>query len=232
MSGRGTTGTAKTNIREMNDKSYYEKVFSNERMSKYYSRYGDNWEKAVRHYKFNIQLSESFYPLLTIYEVALRNSLNRELVEYFETTDWYLDIDSIAKLSKLKNNISIAQRHINKRHETVTSSKVIAELTMGFWVSLLNAEYERILWKPLRRSFPFLEKAKKQRNKVSAPLNKIRDFRNRVFHNEPIAWNLDKLQEMNDLIIKVLGWINNELPEFANELNRVPNIIDKARSKI
>ena len=216
----------------MDDKKYYEKVFSNERMSKYYIKHGDNCEKAVLHYKLNIQISEAFYSLLSVYEVALRNSLNRELTDYFNTTEWYVNISTISGLNNLKSNISLAQKHIAKRHEIVNGNKMVSELTMGFWVRLLNAEYERILWKPLRKAFPYIEKVNKQRNKISAPLNKIRDFRNRVFHHEPILWNIDKVQEMNDKIILVLGWINSNLPEFVNELNRVPEIIEQAKLKL
>ena len=216
----------------MYDKSYYEKVFSNERMSKYYIKYGSDWEKAVNHYKLNIQISEAFYPILSIYEVALRNSLNRELTTFFGTTEWYLNITSTTGLLNLKTNINNAQKHIANRNETINGSKIVAELTMGFWVRLLNAEYERILWKPLRRAFPYLEKNKKQRNKVSAPLNKIRDFRNRVFHHEPIAWNLAKVSETNEMIIEVLEWLNSDLPNFAAEINRVPEILEKAKEQL
>ena len=39
----------------------------------------------------------------------------------------------------------------------IVPSKVIAEITLGFWVRLFNAEFERILWKDLRRAFPFMK---------------------------------------------------------------------------
>ena len=103
---------------------------------------------------------------------------------------------------------------------------------MGFWVKLLSAEYERILWKPLRKAFPYIEKVNRQRIKISAPLNIIRDFRNRVFHIEPILWNIDKIQEMNDKIILVLGWINRDLPEFIGEMNSVPEVIERTKREL
>lgn len=214
------------------DKSYYEKVFSNQRMAKYFEMHSDNEETAILHYKINIELSEAFYTILSIYEVALRNSLNRELITYFGTTEWYLNIANQIGLNNLKGMINTAQKHIAKRNEIVTGDKMVAELTLGFWVRLLNAEYERILWKPIRRAFPYLEKSKKQRNKVSSPLNKIRDFRNRVFHHEPISWNLNSLEETNARILMVMGWLNRDLPELALEINRVPHVLIDARSKL
>ena len=100
---------------------------------------------------------------------------------------------------------------------------------MGFWVGIFNAEYELILWKPLRKAFPYLEKIQRQRNNVSATINKIRDFRNRVFHHEPISWNLVRLAETHERIIKIMGWLNEDLPMIAKEIDRVPQVINNAR---
>lgn len=62
-------------------------------MEKYCNRYPDSEQKAIEHYHSNIELSESFYSILSIFEVAFRNSLNRELTEYFGAKDWYLKVD-------------------------------------------------------------------------------------------------------------------------------------------
>jgi hypothetical protein len=206
-------------------KHFYEKVFSTQRMEKYFNRYPNDYQKAITHYKSNIELSEAFYSVLSMFEVALRNSLNRELTEYFGTNDWYLRVESVPGLRNLKSSINTAKKHIANRNETITANKVIAELTLGFWVRLFNAEYELILWKPLRKAFPYLEKQQRQRNNVSAPINKIRDFRNRVFHHEPISCNLERLEETHTRILTVMSWINKDLPEIAQKIDRVPKVI-------
>ncbi len=213
------------------NKHYYDKVFSTQRMEKYFNRYPNNESKAIAHYHLNIELSESFYSCLSMFEIALRNSMNRELTEKYGI-DWYLRLESIPGLRNLKGNINTAKKHIVKRNENITANKIVAELTLGFWVRLLNAEYELILWKPLRKAFPFLEKGQKQRKNVSAPINNIRNFRNRVFHHEPISWNIDRLEEIHDTIFKVMKWLNKELPEIAKEYDRVPMVIEKARKVI
>lgn len=213
------------------NRHFYEKVFSTQRMEKYFNHHPNNTDKAIIHYKSNIELSESFYSVLSMFEVALRNSLNRELTEHFGTSDWYLRINSVNGLRNLTSSINTAKRHIANRNETITADKVIAELTLGFWVRLLNAEYERILWKPLRKAFPYLDKSDRQRNKVSAPVNKIRDFRNRVFHHEPISWRLDRLKETHDRIIMVIGWINRDLPNIVATIDRVPKVLNEVSKR-
>lgn len=200
-------------------------------MEKYFNKYPNNDDKAIAHYHLNIELSESFYSCLSMFEVAFRNSLNRELTEKFGV-DWYLKLESISTLKNLKGNINTAKNRISSRNESITVNKVIAELSLGFWVRLLNAEYELILWKPLRKAFPFLEKSQRQRNNVSAPVNKIRNFRNRVFHHEPISWNLYKLEEIHNTILEVMKWLNKDLPKIAKEFDRVSELIKKARKEL
>ncbi|MBB6004010.1 hypothetical protein [Arcicella rosea] len=201
-------------------------------MSKYFQKYPNNENKAITHYHLNIMVSESFYPILSILEVSLRNSLNRELTTFFGTENWHLEIELIPTLNSLTNDINTAKKHILNRNESITASKVTAELTLGFWVKLLNTKYEQILWKPLRKAFPYLEKINRQRKTVSAPLNKIRNFRNRVFHHEPISWNFSELENTHKEIIQVMGWINKDLPLIIAEMDRVENVLKSAKIRL
>ena len=210
----------------------HKKVFSSERMQKYFDIHHPNEEKGLLHYKMNIRVSEASYPLLSIFEVALRNSLNKELIKHFGTTDWFLCIEADPALKDLRSEIATAKRHIYKRGETITTSKVIGELTLGFWVRILNVEYELILWKSLRRAFPFMPKQDRKRHMVSSPLNRIRDFRNRVYHNEQISWRLDKVEEIHHVILIVLGWLNSELPEYVKSITRFDEVIVQARQEL
>jgi hypothetical protein len=214
------------------NRQYFEKVFSNERMQKFFDRYPGNETKAIVHYQINIELSEAFYPVLSIFEIALRNSLNRELTTHFGTDDWYIHMASTPGLKELNKEISNAKRHLSKRGETIAANKIVAELTLGFWVRLLNVEYERILWKSLRRAFPFMPKKERTRHNVSAPVNKIRNLRNRIFHHEPIAWNLNHLEQIHADIVKVIGWLNKGLPEVAKPLDRVTTVFSAAKEKL
>lgn len=216
----------------MNQMHFFNKVFSDERMRKYFAAHAIDESLAIAHYQFNIEISESFYPCLSVFEVALRNAINRELIMKFGTEEWYNHFSTTAGLSKLTKEIAIAQSQISKRHELVTPSKVVAELTFGFWTRLFNTEFELILWKDLRRAFPYLPKAKRQRKQVSAPINNFRNFRNRIFHNEPICWNLDKLAETHDQIITVLGWINKDLPDWVKHFDRVATVCERIEMQL
>ena len=100
---------------------------------------------------------------------------------------------------------------------------------MGFWVSLFNAEYEKFLWKDLRRAFPNIPKHKRQRKTISAPLNKIRSLRNRVYHNEAISWNLTRLSYLHDIIVEVISWMSPILPIWLKRVDRYNRVSLKVK---
>ena len=211
------------------NKLFFEKVFSEKRMERYFILYPNDESRAVKHYQSNIKLTEAFYTSLSVLEVALRNALSRELKTMTGRDDWYVIFANTPGLTNLNKYITQATKQIAGRHEQITTSKIIAELTLGFWVSLLNAEYERLLWKDLRRAFPYIPKKDRKRKNVSAPLNRFRSFRNRVFHNESICWNMKKVQEIHDELLLVLEWINKDLPEWLKEIDRFENVQEQIK---
>lgn len=198
-------------------------------MERYFILYPNDESRAVKHYQSNIKLTEAFYTSLSVLEVALRNALSRELKTMTGRDDWYAIFANTPGLTNLNKYITQASKQIAGRHEQITTSKIIAELTLGFWVSLLNAEYERLLWKDLRRAFPYIPKKDRKRKNVSAPLNRFRSFRNRVFHNESICWNMKKVQEIHDELLLVLEWINKDLPEWLTEIDRFENVQEQIK---
>ena len=59
-------------------------------MRPYFDRYPNNAKKAIRHYEQNIRLAESLGPSLSVFEVALRNALIRELETMTGSKAWYI----------------------------------------------------------------------------------------------------------------------------------------------
>ena len=64
----------------------------------------------------------------------------------------------------------------------------------------------------------------RQRKNLSAPLNTIRAFRNRVFHNESICWNLNRVTDIHEELLLVMGWINQDIPEWIETLDRFEEV--------
>ena len=216
------------------DKSYLERLFSAGRLARFYQAAYQDTTEAAALYAGNIQLSESLYPSLAVVEVALRNAIHRQLSYLYQTPDWYQQLGRQPGLQGLQTSLDKAQDYICERRETVSADKVVAELTFGFWATLFNRAYEQLLWKQLRLAFPHLPKPERQRATVSAVVNTVRVLRNRVYHNEPIGWQLPALQAQHQQILQLIGWLAPQLLQWLEPLDRFPQVLqaEQARRKI
>lgn len=128
-----------------------EKLLSKKRLSTYYNLFPADKEKAIEYYRFNTQISESFYPLLCNLEIALKNSIHNSFTIHFKSDDWFSQFQQ----PELFDQVNIVKRKIP--NNLMTADKVVAELTFGFWTALFNKQYARDFWKPLMYAFPLLD---------------------------------------------------------------------------
>jgi hypothetical protein len=216
----------------MQNQIFFEKIFSAKRMQRYFCAHENDPDKAILHYQCNIELAEAFCSSIAVFEVALRNAINRELIALSGRDDWYVSLFTQPGMSELHKYITQANKQIANRKEISSPDKIVAELTLGFWVSLLNSRYEKLLWKDLRRAFPYMPKSVRQRKNVSAPLNSLRTFRNRVFHHEPICWNMSVIRKIHDEMTTVMMWINKDLPAWIALFDRFDAVADSIEKRM
>ena len=62
------------------------KSISEERLAVYKADGADE-ETAIARYIYNIELCKAFYPLINIFEVTLRNSMDNALVDFFNNAE-------------------------------------------------------------------------------------------------------------------------------------------------
>lgn len=207
------------------DKTHFERLFSTGRLARFYQAARQDTTEASLLYAANIQLSESLYPCLAVAEVALRNALHRQLSYLCRSPDWYLLLPAHDRvLADFRPELDKAQKYIRDRRETLSTDKVVAELTFGFWSALFNRAYELVLWKQLRLAFPHLPKPDRQRATVSATINAVRQLRNRVYHHEPVAWRLPQLKQQYEQVCTLLGWLDPQLLTWLQLIDRFPAV--------
>lgn len=206
-----------------NQLKYY---LSTPRFNTYLSKTNNDFQKAYTLYQVNIQLSEAFYPLLSVLEVSLRNSIHETLKIYFKDDYWF------------KNNLPIefspfvseATQKLISQRKTITADRVIAELNFGFWNRLFNRNYTSLLWKPLRLIFKNTPKHLRQRDTIADSLYRIRTLRNRIYHYEPIFGNLEDIQNQYIETLTFLKWLDNDLPKLLTEIDRFNDVLNNAKS--
>ena len=200
-----------------------EDFLSEARLSSYYNLFKGDKTKAIEYYRLNSEISESFYILLSNLEIGLRNSINKSFIKRYNDQFWFEKL----RYPELQQMVNQAKNKIEKSENELSSNKIVAELTLGFWTALFNRQYAKDLWKPLMYSFPNIKKEDLQRDKIAQKLNQTRKFRNRIFHYEPICNDLSALQKNTDSIIEILNWLNKDIYQWTGIKTKLENQINK-----
>ena len=168
-------------------------------------------------YKNNIYLSQKYYILLCIFEVSLRNSLDyylKSISHNYLIEETILHHDSIVKIKE-------AKKKILRRNESLSHNKIVAELSLGFWTSIFRKSYSNIMrTNNIKTIFPNIPKKNVKlinRNILDKKLNKIRKFRNRIFHFEKII-NKEEYKSIENDILELLNYFDSSLFVFATTM--------------
>lgn len=148
----------------------------------------DALPKAIDLYNWNARLATECFTAIGHLEVLLRNTLDKNLSEYFHETErgipWFLQHE-IGLTEQARNDITRARERLSQRRRSDSRHRIVAELTLGFWCSLLKPRYEGTLWtRSLSRCFknPLTGKTP-DRSEVAKLADRIRQTRNRVAHH-------------------------------------------------
>ncbi len=203
------------------------KTISDERFSPYSKRYPDKIKKGFFLYQSNIEISQSFYSSLSILEISLRNGINKSFSEYFSNNSWHRE-NLPMELSKQVKEIEIK---LTRSRKDPTIDRIVAELNFGFWTMLFNRKYAKIFWKPLLKVFPYIPKENRKRTIVSSKLNHIRTFRNRIYHYDPIIWDIKEILIKRKEIFDVMNWIEPEMAKWAGNIDTFEGVKEKIKRK-
>jgi hypothetical protein len=232
----------------MNEYELFEKYLSTPRIERYLLAAKSNKQSCINLYKSNLNISKAFHPVLGLFEVILRNKINHVLSRYFNDEDWIINqqkgfmIDgSLDYLNDkgikietnrfIYNSVKTSEQKLLKKNIAINSNRLIAEQSMSFWTELFEKRYYKIL---KGRPIKIFEKLPNNIGRVDIlnSLNKIRRFRNRINHNEPICFEglniaLTIPIEVLEAICSLLKWINPETLKLLDEFNDVENEIRK-----
>lgn len=198
------------------------KALSRQRLETYRCLAVETDQRVLDRYLWNVAISEALYMALHFLEIALRNHVHDVIALGSNDADWlvhgrFLDPREKTLVAKAVNNL-------NHQHKDLSAGNAIAELNFGFWTSLFDVRYERILWqKWIKEVFPSMPRRLRTRHIILGRLNKIRKLRNRVFHYEPI-WHLNNLYQQHDEILQTINWISPELEKLVHSKNRFPEV--------
>lgn len=167
-------------------------------MTRYVQACGGNTRKAMTLYRYNLQLSQELFTIISCFEIALRNAINKELTSHLGA-EWLKDaimphgIFSIPILSKTHDIILFAYNKLN-REGIYTHTKLLAEMEFGIWKYMFSPVQFRQTGQVLLRIFPNKDRStasvKYNHSYMFNELDKINTMRNRIAHHEPVCFYL------------------------------------------
>jgi hypothetical protein len=174
---------------------------SSDRLQPYRKSVGGDSERAIRLYDQNILLAESLYGILQGLEIALRNSIHVQLSASFGRPDWWNAVQLKPEQAMM---LRCAEESLQRAGKPLEASRIVAELSFGFWTGLTGPRYSDLWRDHLVKIFP---RRPVQRNEVQIRLNSIRKLRNRIAHHEPVLFSGKLLRYVNQ-IFDTLSWIS------------------------
>jgi hypothetical protein len=171
------------------------------RLQRYVAIAGGDTAQALRIYMWNTALSESLYGPLQGIEITLRNKIDEHLTAAFGA-HWY-DNPKIGIQFAQQRQINDAKSSLQFQHKPLDHTRMVAELTFGFWVGLLGTRYENLWRAHLRKIFVNISTPLVRKDAHKA-LNEIRYLRNRIAHHESILHR--PLPDEHALILTVIRW--------------------------
>lgn len=208
-----------------------ERAFSRQRLEAYRQPEDRDAADGVARYAWNMALANAHQNMLHVLEVVFRNELSRAASKLTEKRGYtwdripsWMDAAPSMLLAHEAGKVARAKSQIGTDPRSQTEGHLIAKLDFGFWVALCRDSYAD--WRPdgprlwprmLGLAFRSRPAHVTTRNQILHQFDRIRQYRNRVAHHEPI-WDRGYLAE-HEYILESLGWMAPKLADAVRALS-------------
>jgi len=189
--------------------------------------YGDDSNDILLgKYIYNLKISESLYPALSLLEVTLRNKICYA-IEALICKDWLineLNHQNLLLDKEYKKLVETADK-IEKDGKKVTNDRLISELTFGFWIHLCTKSYKPKFWDKrgfIELVFPNYTVSSNLRNisLIQKDLRDVLKLRNRISHQEIIINGNRTPEESYKLIQTLLHTLSSGMYALLEDISR------------
>ncbi|KRB31505.1 Abi family protein [Mesorhizobium sp. Root172] len=203
------------------------KSLTEPRLGKYLNRSGHQFHFTMQWYLWNARLAKAFQYPLQVLEVTLRNAVVEHLHLGGAPAEWAFDQTTIDRLEKcdpgIRELLNKSKRQLLSKtmpawevsqlwaipdtqhiasYGRITTNDVIANMSFEFWARLLGPKFDSQWHGTVHTVFP--NDSTVSRRSIWSGVMRIKDFRNRVAHHEPI-FQLADLQEIYAEILRLTG---------------------------
>ena len=174
----------------------FEKIMSKKRLERYLAACGGDTRKAMTLYRYNLQVSQEMFTIVSCFEVALRNAIDQKLTENLGD-DWLLNsvrpdgVFTEPILRKTRDIVTFAYKKLQKSN-SYTHPKLLAEMEFGIWKNMFSPVQYRVTGRNLLSIFPNKPRSSREvqynQTYIFNELDKVNSLRNRIAHHETICF--------------------------------------------
>ena len=178
----------------------FEKILSQQRMNRYLTACGGDTRKAMTLYRYNLQLSQEAFTIISCFEVALRNAIDNHLVAIFGA-EWLKNsimnggIFTNPILHRTYDIVNQAYRALQSTGD-YSHSSLLASMKFGTWKYMFSPIQYRATGNSLLHIFPNKARSTPEiqynHSYIFNELDKINTLRNRIAHHEPVCFSLQQ----------------------------------------
>ena len=214
------------------DWSVVETNLSAARLRHYLIAVGGDRTRAIALYEWNIAISAAFWESFSYFEVALRNTIDRQLsarhARLTRPGHWIFDDahelgrDALApgKHQQPYRDVAEAIRRVRVNRKPLEAGQIVSEISFGFWHQLLSKRH-LALWPDIASGFPHAPS--RDQALIREPVARLRDLRNRIGHHHRI-WALDISGRYDDMLT-LAGYLNPAVRDWIAVKSRVPSLL-------
>jgi hypothetical protein len=206
-----------------------EQFVSKPRLERFLVSCENSPDRAKNLYEANLIVSQAFYPIFNLLETFLRNAINDKLAIHFADTAWIIN-----QKTKFMNDASLAPKFWlklqiinaeNNTRGTITPGKIVSEQTFGFWTSFFERRHYKLIKGYVIHCFPH-KPSTVDKDDIANVLRRIRELRNRIYHNEAICFDNITIDFAHALatkkeIFNLLEWMDGDLKDYVKQFDDV-----------
>lgn len=206
---------------------------SEPRLHRYLSAARGDDELCMELYAWNNELAAALLRDLADVEVLVRNKFNNAIVGRRPGRHWLLDPQSPVRVEKrhkartgdwVDANAGIRARIERAIQDAggvrASPGQVVAQLTFGFWLSLVRRGREHEIWTPyVVHAF----KARHERQDVESHMSALNDLRNRVAHHEHLLTT--DVPKRHVCLLDFCRWLSPKVAEHISARSCVEEVV-------
>ncbi len=219
-------------------------------MERYLTACGSDTRKAMTLYRYNLQISQEMFTIVSCFEVALRNAIDRKLTDNLGE-NWLRDsilpdgVFTEPILRKTRDIIAFAHRKLTQSH-SYSHPKLLAEMEFGIWKYMFSPIQYRVTGRNLLAIFPNKPRSSREmqynQTYIFNELDKVNSLRNRIAHHETICFATNTSTIDTSYVINIyskiktlFSWMDidsNSLLYGLDHINRVCAQINQLKAGI